>query len=165
MVTKNQKEMLDNLTNVFESLNSDTAVEGSVIDVAGMLNEHEANKKRLAEIKANNDVMEELRDKEIAKWTEILNADLNKLGLKASVGSYYIRIDSIGHTCSSTIFSISLGFNRKYESLGDRCYDVYTELIYECGEKYNNMNDLLNDTEERCGSFKYKLHRLFNYKS
>ena len=84
-LTKEQKEIISNLTNEFESLNANEASTSGLIDVGGVRAEYDLKQKTIAEIKINNEQFEKIAYDMAKADYDRLKDDIDKLGLSLKI--------------------------------------------------------------------------------
>ena len=163
MVTKSQKEILDSLTTEFEKMNTKPSMGGSLFDVGSILSQHDADKKRVNEIKLNNATFVGMQLDILKEWSEKLNKDLVQLGLKALHDSHKIKITSIGHICYTKEITIYVELSNYSERIGNGCERIYNGIKYILNKReFENMEDLINWSKGEVYSLEGKIKRLYN---
>ena len=163
MVTKSQKEILDSLTTEFEKMNTKPSMGGSLFDVGSILSQHDADKKRVNEIKLNNATFVGMQLDILKEWSEKLNKDLVQLGLKALHDSYKIKITSIGHICYSKEITIYVELTNYSERIGNGSERIYNGIRYRLLKReFENMEDLIIWSKGEVYSLEGKIKRLYN---
>jgi hypothetical protein len=165
MITKNQKEIISLLTTEFEKMNTKPSKGGSLFDVGSILSQHEADKKRVNEIKLNNESFEGMQLDILKEWTAKFNKDLVQLGLKAEHNSYKIRITALeGHVCYTKEITIYVELTNYSERVGNGSERIYNGIRYKFGKlKFETMEELIKraDGHGRI-TLESEIRRLYN---
>ena len=166
MITKQQQELLDNLTSQFENLNKSKATKGGLIDVGAIISQHDANQKRLAEIRLNNENFEKLREKLRQKTIKALNKDLVSLGLIAKEQNTFmikVTLPDNQHICYTKEIGINVDIKYKREQVGDEYVNIYHGLKFAFGiNQFDSIEDIINWGPEHKTSFQGKLRALYS---
>ena len=164
MITKNQKEIISLLTTEFEKMNTKPSMSGSLFDVGSILSQHEADKKRVNEIKLNNAIFEGMQLDILKEWTAKFNKDLVQLELKAIHDSYFIKITSIGHICYSKEITIYAELTNYSERVGNGSERIYNGIRYKFDKKeFETMEELIKKEDGLGRSIlEGEIRRLYN---
>lgn len=157
-LTKNQQQIIDLLTSEFTKINGTKVTSSSgLIDVEGIVSDHNEKMNLQAEITLNNKQWVEVANETARKDFDILKDDIAKLGLKFEVGDRNIIIGS-----DDRDYSIKLSY------YSDCIHDPIACMNKTIGIKRrsylsNNHESHFNSLEEFTSHerFKYKLKYLY----
>ena len=164
MITKNQTEILDSLRSEFEKMNINPSIGGGLFDIGSILSQHEADKKRVNEIKLNNETFKGMQLDIVEEWVGRLNKDLVQLGLKATHNTSYIKITALyGHVCYTKEVTIDVVLTTMDERIGNGSERIYNGIRYRLLKReFENMEDLINWSKGEVYSLEGKIKRLYN---
>ena len=158
MLTTNQQEIINAITNEFNRINEPIKKNG-LIDIASIKTEYTTKQKRISEINLIYKEFYNVRKKLILSDCKRLNKDLNQLNLKAEPNNFSSIIITIinGHLSYLNKICIDYNFITKYDEIGKTDFIIgieykYDTRVYPNGlegiTNYENFNVLLKDLYE-----------------
>ena len=164
MITKSQKEIISSLTTEFEKMNIKPSIGGGLIDIGSILSQHEADKKRVNEIKLNNETFKGMQLDIVEEWVGRLNKDLVQLGLKAMHNTSYIKITALdGHVCYTKEVTIDVVLTTMDERIGNGSERIYNGIEYRFLKRnFETMEEVFNFRDGYSDSLQGQIKRLYN---
>lgn len=163
-MTNSQQQIIDSIKLEFEKINNTKSYGGNLIDLDGILGNIAKDKNTTEEVRINNEYQDKVLNEMILNDVDLLNKDLNKIGLYAFKGKYHDLIISIkGYDYS--YLTISYNMAMTYKTLkseatipfkeGFNCISSYTKSDgYKT--KYENIKDITSSPE-----FKSKIRCIY----
>ena len=157
-MTQSQQNIIDSIKLEFEKINNTKSYGGNLIDIDGILGDIDKDKNTLKEVKINNDYQRELIRQRIKIDIDILNEDLNKIGLIATKGNYdYLNINVNGRSSGGVDISYDMSSSYKQLTNGN---GYIIDTGFSCLSSYienPNRKKEYKDLQEVASLDKFKL--------
>ena len=154
-MTNSQQQIIDSIKLEFEKINAKKSYSGNLIDIDGILGDIAKDKNTTEEVRINNEYQDKVLDEMILNDVDLLNEDLNEIGIYAYKGTYHsINIDIIGYKIPNINISYDMAYTHKTLTSGHtirfnngfNCISCYIKSS-SYKTKYENIKDIASSPE------------------